>query len=129
MAEIIPDEGLEWASEKLFDQHSGEFPYVVAVGDGTNSPLPGDSSLQNELYRSTDDDSNCTVETTTSVGGSVARITVSGGGEVPAGAQITELALFVSDGSTLLYREVNDAVEVGSGERQTFEFEVNLVDV
>jgi hypothetical protein len=128
MPEIIPDDGLEWASQKLLDNNVGEALYIVAVGDGTNSPSPGDTSLQSELYRADDDDSNCTVEPASGTGDIVARITVSGGNEVPADADITELGLFVSDGSTLLYREVNDAVTVGSGERQTFEFEVQLRD-
>lgn len=129
MPSVIPSEGQEWISEKMMDLRGSEKPYIVALGNGTSSPTESDTALDNEVYRANDGESNCTVEATTNTGEIVARITVSGGTEISNPPQdITELGLFVSDGSTLVYREVRSSVTIASGDRQTFEFRVAVQD-
>jgi hypothetical protein len=125
MSEIIPDEGLEWVTDKTFGSNPSEYAYIVAVGDGQSSPSPGDTELDNEVYRSNDDSNDCTVEKTSATE-ITARITLSGGLQIPADTDVNELGIFISDGTTLLYREVNDTVTIGSGEKQTFETIVNV---
>lgn len=129
MASVVVDEGREWISEKVLDNHvDGQF-YIVAVGDGTTSPSSSDTSLENELYRANSDDSNCSIQDTSNTGEIKCRITVSGGTEVPAGSDLSEFGVFASDGSTLIYREVRDtAVTVQSGDRKTFEFTLDVQD-
>jgi len=127
MASITPDDGRDWIANKLFNNESDEYPYIVAVGDGTTLPASDDSSLGNEIYRANDDDSNCTVELTGNTGQYLGRITVSGGTEVPANSDISEIGLFSSDGTTLLYRETRNAVTISSGDRKTFEFTNTII--
>jgi len=128
MPSVIPAAGQEWTSEKMMDVITGEFPYEVAVGNGSSSPTESDTSLDNELYRADDDDSNCTVEATTNSGEIVGRITVSGGTEISNPPKdITELGLITTDG-VLLYRETRGAVTIESGDRQTFEFNIIVED-
>lgn len=127
MATVVPNEGEEWMSQKLFDGVSGT-PFIIAVGTGSTSPTESDTSLANEVYRANDNDSNCTVQPTSNNGEFVGKITISGGTEVAAGTDVTEFGLYPSDGSTLLYREVRTAVTIQSGDRKTFEFTVTLTD-
>jgi hypothetical protein len=129
MPAIIPDEGREWFSQSAMSNTGSERAYIVAVGTGTGATTASNTDLDNEIYRANDDDSVCTVEATSNTGEILARITVSGGTEIQNPPQdITELGLFVSDGSTLLYREVRSAVTVEAGESQTFEFTLVVED-
>lgn len=128
MATVVPDEGLEWFSERAVGEANGETAYIVAVGDGTGTVSSGNTSLSSELYRANDGDSNCTVEATASTGEIVAKITVSGTELNNLPQDITEFGLFASDGSTLLYREVRSAVTIQSGDRKTFQFTVTFID-
>lgn len=124
MASVITDEGREWQSQNLVEVSGTAQLYIVAVGTGTTSPTDSDTSLANEVYRANDDDSNCTVTTTTNTGEIKGSISISGGTEVAAGTDITEFGLFAEDGSTLFYREVRSAVTIQSGDRKTFEFKI-----
>lgn len=128
MPSVIPSTGQEWISEKIMDHNDGEYAYIVALGDGTSSPTESDTSLQSEIYRADDDDVNCSVNDTSNVGEVVARITVSGGTEISNPPQdVTELGLITTDG-VLLYRETRGAVTIESGDRQTFEFRIEVND-
>lgn len=129
MAEATTNTGQDWLSEKAVGNVPNEELYIIAVGTGTTDPTESDTSLQSEVYRSNDGNTNCTVDTTTNTGEIVGRITVSGGTEVPAGTDITEIGLFVDDGSTLVFREVRTAVTIESGDRKTFEFTIVLDDI
>lgn len=129
MATTVTFNGLEWISDKTTGNLETEWLYVIAVGDGTRSPSQDDTSLQSELYRANDDDSNCTIETTTDTGAITGRITITGGQEVPAGAEITEFGMFTKGSNILVYREVRDnAVTLQSGDRKTLEFEFTYKD-
>lgn len=129
MASVIVDDGLEWVSQKIVGNNPNETAYIIAVGDDNTAPSSSDTSLGNELYRADDDDSNTTIEATSNVGEIDFRITISGGTEVPAGSDVVEFGVFISDGSTLLYREVLDtAVTIESGNRSTFEFTIDITN-
>lgn len=128
MATVITSVGQEWISEHVVGDRSGDEFYVVGVGEGTTAPAESDTALQSEIYRANDSDSNCTVEATTNTGEVTSRITVSGGTEVPAGSSITELGLFTKDSDTLIYRETRNAVTIDSGDRKTFEFDLDVVN-
>lgn len=130
MSTITTDEGIEWISEKTIGNREGEELFEVAVGDGTTTPSGSDTALANELYRSSHDSSNCTVDTTSNIGEVLGKITITGGQEVTAGASISEIGLFVNDSAdTLVYREVRDtAVTLDSGDRKTFEFTLQFQD-
>lgn len=128
MESAVTTDGLEWISEAIVGDVDGAVIDTVAVGAGTETPSQSDTALGDEIYRATDSDSNCTVEATTDTGTIIGRIAISGGTEVPAGAPISELGLFVDDGSTLVYRETLDPVVIASGNRKTFEFELTIQD-
>lgn len=128
MASVVVDEGRNWFREKVFNNKSDEKPYIVAVGDGTNSPTASDTSLQNELYRANDDDSNCTVAPTSNTGEFEFKITISGGTEVTAGSDITEFSVITDGTNEMLYREVRPSVTLNSGDRKTFEGTLTFTD-
>lgn len=100
----------------------------IAVGNGTTSPAESDTSLDSELYRATENDSNVAVKETSGTADILGRISISGGTEVPAGSDITEFGLFLENGSTMVYREVRSAVTLQAGDTKTFEFTVKLID-
>jgi hypothetical protein len=142
MATITPDEGLEWLVEKSINDSNvtDERIYSVAVGTGNAALSPSDTQLDQEEHRSTVDDSIVSIEDTSpAVGELTFKITVSGGTEVPAGTSVTEFAVFARDPSinsgnvtdsddTMLYRELRTGVSIESGDRKTFEFDINIVN-
>lgn len=129
MATTVTFDGLDWISEKTTGDLSDEWLYVIAVGDGTRSPSQDDQALQSELYRANDDDSNCSIGTTSDTGEIAGRITITGGQEVPSGREITEFGMFTRISDILVYREVRtNGVTLESGDRKTFEFEFTYRD-
>lgn len=143
MASITPDEGLEWIAERVIptSNTADEELYSIAVGSGTTAPAAGDTQLAVEEYRGIKPYSNISFEDTSPAIGEVqCRVTVSGGTEVPAGTDITELGVFARDPSisennvtdsddSLIYREVRDsAVTIASGDRKTFSFTISVTN-
>lgn len=126
MASVTPNEGQEWISQKIVGDLPDERAYVVAVGDGTGAVGTTDTSLQNELYRSNDDNSNCAVDTTNDTGEYFGRITVTGGLNIPAGSEITEFGLFTTDGQMLYHETSSSGTVIESGENRTFQFTNNV---
>lgn len=126
---VITDNGEEWISQKLTgNKPNGQF-YIIAVGNGTANPQESDTALANELYRADSDDSNCTIDVTSNNGEIVAKITISGGTEISNPPKdITEIGLFATDGSTLIYRETFNAITIESGDRQTLQFTLTITD-
>lgn len=120
MSALIPDTGREYISDQIT---LDEF----AIGTGTTDPTSSDTSLENEVYRASASDTNCEFEDTSEDGEIVAKLTVSGGTEVPAGTTITEFGLLGDSGSTLVYREVKSGTTVQSGARITFALELDVV--
>lgn len=136
MATITPDEGLEFTADRIIGapEMEGWELWQVAVGTGSTSPQNTDTQLDVEEYRGDRDDSIVSIEDSSIDGRIIARITISGGTEVPAGTTITEFGLFAADSDNapaddtadaddrLLHREVRDSgVTIDSGDRKTFE--------
>lgn len=141
MATITPDEGLEFAADRIIGapEVDGWELYQVAVGTGSTSPQNTDTQLAAESYRGNRSDSIVSIEDSSIDGRIIARITISGGTEVPAGTTVTEFGLFAThpnnppDDDTadaddrLLHREVRDSgVTIDSGDRKTFEITFNV---
>lgn len=129
MASIITDEGRDWFRDKIFNDESDEIPYIVAVGDGTSAVASSDTSLESELYRANNDDSNVTVAQTTNTGEFEFRITLSGGTEVPAGSDVSEFAVITDGTNEFLYREVRSSpIPLQSGDRKTIGGQLTFVN-
>lgn len=92
----------------------------VAVGDGDTTPEATDTSLDNELFRSTIGSvanvSQLSADTVQ------ATITVVGADSVAADATVTEVGLFNDD--QMVYRETITPIIVGAG--QSVQLQTNL---
>ena len=126
---VIPDAGRDWISERVVGGRDTESFYIIAVGDGTATPSGSDTSLANELHRANTDGSTVEIRATSNTGEVVGRITVTGGQEVAAGADIQEVGMFTESSDVLVYREVREnAVTLDSGDKKTFEFRFTFED-
>lgn len=110
MVEVVTDNGREFVSEKLIDETS-EYIAEMAVGDGTSSPNVGDTSLDNEIYRAVDGDSNLNIIDASATGTITLELTLVEGTHIQDGAQISEIGVF-TDGGRLVYREVQNAITI-----------------
>lgn len=125
MSSIITDGGDSLVADLLLGLTTEELSSIAVGTDGT-PPTESDTSLAQELYRSTKTDSNVALELTgTTPGEFLGRITVSGGTEVPSGTDIEEIGLF-GDQDTLVYRETFSPVTLDAGDRKTFEFTIEV---
>lgn len=114
----LTDDGLAY----LADHAAGVVPEpinTVAVGTGTAPEAHADSSLDSPIYRaSTASDNARLVPSETDATRYQGVIDVTGGNEVPAGTEITEIALMVArenDPDILVMREVQSASIVDAG--------------
>lgn len=149
MASITPDEGLEWFVEKSLNESDvqDEIVYDVAVGSGSTSISPSDTQLDVQEHRSNDSDSIVNITNTSPQTGEIdVKITISGGTEVPADTQITEVGVWARDPSLpdsdfeggsqstndsddrMIHREILPGITLASGDRKTFAFTVNVVN-
>lgn len=137
MATITPDEGLEFTTDKLLADASimDWEMFQISVGTGAASLSSTDTQLDNEIFRADKDDSIVSITDASANGKITAKITISGGTEVPAGTDVTEFAIFAIDPNDrptddttdgkdiMLHRELRNAVTIGSGDRKTFQIE------
>lgn len=135
MATLTPDEGLEFAADKIMENSEVQDweIFQVAVGSGTANLDNNDTQLANEEYRANKDDSVVDIADSSIDGQITVKITISGGTEVPAGTTITEFGIFGIDPSDrptddttdakdrLLHRELRAGITLESGDRKTFE--------
>lgn len=141
MATVVPNEGLDWYRDSSIGVNStdNEIIYSVGVGDGSVAVSTTDTQLTNELYRGTTDDSSVSITAQSATGLFTAEITVSGGTEVPAGSDISELGVWARDPSiadgnvtdsddTMVYHEVRTATNVSSGDNKTFTIEIDITE-
>lgn len=106
------DTGLEKVSDEILDLYD-----EVAVGTGQGESTDA-TSLASEEYRGSVDDNNIEIQETGSTGEYEVAIEVGGGLEVTAGAEISEMGLFI-DGDLILIDEWA-GVTVEQGHRETF---------
>jgi hypothetical protein len=125
MADIYPDEGLDWITTALTGAAAGEELYEIAVGTGTTTPASGDTGLATEVFRTDIDADNAAIDFTSRTGEIRIAISVAGGTEVPSGTTITEFGVFADDANnSLVYRETAPSTTIDAGER--VQFEANL---
>lgn len=123
--------GLEW----LIDRAVGEADktqLVVAVGTGTTAPADDDTSLENEVYRAKDGDEDAAVFNNATDPWLVAEIEVTGGLDVPANTEISELGFFAEDNSNnevLVYRGIREPVPVENGQTRTLQMRIIFEDL
>ncbi|EMA47983.1 hypothetical protein [Halococcus saccharolyticus] len=92
----------------------------MAIGTGTTAPTASDTQLENEVFRATTGDAPLNwVDDPDTPGRYEAKLSVTGGDEVPAGTQITEAALIIGSESQLYSRDVFGVKEPGAGESVT----------
>lgn len=127
MGTIIPDTGLDWFANKSLPGEPDTDLQYVAVGTGTASVASDDTALANESYRADIANGNGSISLSSNTGTLRVSITVSGGTEVPAGEEITELGVLTEE-DELTYREVRDTITVENGERITFQFPVSFIN-
>lgn len=88
----ITDAGLEWKAGSLVGNH--DHLDAVAVGSGSGAEATGSTSLANQEYKAQVSNEDVVIQETSSQGGLEAIITVTGGQEVPADTEITEIGVF-----------------------------------
>jgi hypothetical protein len=117
----VTDSGLEWLTDKTRDGASSRVD-AVALGTGTNESTTA-TALGNEVHRGDDSEPAVSfVETDQTT--YEARITVTGGTEVPAGTAISEIAVLAGGaggGGTLVVIDQFDAVTVEAGHTERFD--------
>jgi len=141
MTTIIPDEALDWYRDKGIQDNdvTSEFVYDIGVGDGAQTVSNSDTQLNNEIYRTNDDNANGDVSAGSITGKYTAEISVTGGSEVSSGADITELGVWARDPSlaqsnvsdsddAMIFHEGFSPVTVNSGQTKTFTIEINITD-
>lgn len=124
MTDIIVNSGLKFFEDVLFDQLYTETLNTVAVGDGEVAPSKSDTSLTNNLYEANSAAANVTVSRGSGIGEMVFTIEVTGGTEVPAGAELTEVAVKSSDGQLVYYEVRSTAITVATGETKILEVRI-----
>jgi hypothetical protein len=126
MVDVIVNDGRDFFENVAVDESYTETLNTMAVGDGVESPSLTDSSLTNNLYESSG--GNVTVSKESAVGLARFTITITGGTEVPANSEITEIAIKASDGTLVYYEVRSSPIDIDSGESKTIQVSLNLND-
>jgi len=129
MSAIKTEYGRNWAVDRILngDDHP-ELQYVL-IGSGDSDPVESDTELDMEEYKASVEDTNANIYKVGDLPGTYrVDITVSGGVEVDADTSISEFGIETAD-QDLVYREVRDPTVISSGERISFEIEVEFVNV
>lgn len=125
----ITDQGLDWYAEKGYTDTLSLID-EVAVGTGTVSDpedLKTATGLQSEVFRATVETGTVFISDLAGTGQFQARITVSGGTEVPGNTDITELLIESSDDDVVIAIDNFDPVTVKPGQTEAFVMPVELV--
>jgi len=116
------DDGLEALSDAAHGFTSDEID-AIAVGTGTGNEATGATSLASEAYRADRTSEDVEFVETDATGAVEAIITVTGGQEVPADTDITEIGVFIGEtngNATLLIIDEFAAVTVEDGHTEEF---------
>lgn len=127
MSYVYTDDGRNFFEQAIADGSFSSVIDTLAVGNGNGAPDTSDSSLDNLLYEEDDTASNVSISRGPGIGEIRATIEFTGGTEVPAGSDVSELGVKV--GGTLVYREVrSSAITVTSGESKVVEIRLFVED-
>lgn len=104
--QVITDVGKEYIADALIGV-STDTLNTIAVGSGTNNVSASDTSLQNEIYRGTDNESNISLQSTSNTGTIDVEISLSAGpdtsDEVSPNAEISEFGVLTSSDVLVLH--------------------------
>jgi len=129
MSAIKTEYGRDWAVDRIL--HGDDYPELqyVLIGSGDSDPVESDTELDMEEYKASVEDTNANIYKVGNLPGTYrVDITVSGGVEVDADTSISEFGIETAE-QNLVYREVRDPTVISSGERISFEIEVEFVNV
>lgn len=127
MADVITDVGRDIIEEIVVGESSAVLD-EIAVGNATSGPSTSDTSMTSELHSADSSSSGVSATAGTGTGELQFDISVTGGTEVPADAEITEIGIKASDG-TLVYHEIRStAIDVPSGVTKTIEVKLFVKD-
>jgi hypothetical protein len=113
----ITNEGREWYRD--LSLNGGNTVDVIKVGSGTNTETTTATSLGNLKKSASTSDSIVNIEEGKNANEFVCNITITGGTEVPAGTDISELGVFSSDGKLIAIDNFS-SVTVNSGVTEAF---------
>lgn len=130
MPSMVTDVGRQWIVNRILAGDSYTEQEYVAVGIGVGDVTGDREDLIDEVYRKSKERSDVTIadRLDTDVGKYTARITVSGGFDVPPDAELTEFGIFTQN-EELIYLDQREPVQVINGEEVTFEIPVNFLNV
>lgn len=117
--------GLEYLSDLAFGNETAPMD-TIAVGTGDAAESSTDTSLSNEVYRSSES-SEITFLDMDADGVYEAIITLKGGTQIPGGTQITETGVIVGTNDTLIVRDTHGAITVESGHTVEFTVEISFL--
>lgn len=124
----ITDTGLEWISDVILGSVTEEID-AIAVGSGTGAEGNGATSLTTEEYRAQKSNEDVVFTETDATGAFEAIITITGGQEVPAGTQITEIGVFGGDGAAdpdLIVIDEFASVTIEQGHTEEFTVPIDI---
>lgn len=124
----ITDNGLEWLSDAALGFNSEEID-AIAVGTGAGNEGTGATSLTAEEYRADQTSEDVVFIETDATGAFEAIITVTGDQEVPAGTEITEIAVFAGEtdaNPTMIVIDEFAAVTIENGHTEEFTIPIDI---
>lgn len=102
--------------EAIADHLMGGFIDTIAVGTGTQGESTGLTALANEVYRNDTSTSIVRFEVAPDTPGVYeAIIEITGGDEVPAGTEITEVGVIIGTSDTLTQYDTSGTREIEAG--------------
>jgi hypothetical protein len=121
--------GLDYVADRLIG-NTNDVIDVIAVGEGTGTVSDTDTQMSNELYRSSNANSDVTIQPEATVGNIIVEISVSAGStvddNVPGDSNITEFGLF-TDSNTMVLHEKRTAVTLEANDTKTFKIPFNII--
>ena len=124
---IITNDGLKWYRDiSVGDDENID---AVALGTGITETSISDTSLQNEVYRGTKSDINVTIRKGDNYNEFDVYIDVTGGSQISAGTEITEIGVFAESGTSdevMIARDVFNSVELVSGIKERFSTTIRI---
>lgn len=115
------DAALDWYQNRSIGNSSAVVD-TIAVGSGTGSESSTSSGLSSEEYRASTSDQNVEITKTANLGEVDVTIEVTGGTEVAAGTEISEMMAYISAENIVVAVDNFSGVTVGAGETEQFSF-------
>jgi len=121
----ITDTAFDWYQERAIGATDAVID-TVAVGNGTGSESDPSSGLSNTVYQGTTALNIVEISPGANLGELVAEIEVTGGTEIPAGTEVSEMMASVSGDSVIIGVDNFSAVPVESGQTENFSMPITI---